>query len=228
MLKRSLILLSSVLSSPAFAGGFGLNAQSAESLGSAMAGAQAERGKVGAAYYNPASIVGIDGVEGSLTVFGVFVDSQYDTASATLLGVAPVAGATTEESVIGDGVFPDFAIAAPITDRITFGLSLNAPFGFDSSYADDSVLRYHGTASKVLSGALTSIIGIELTDQWAVAGGFRVQYMDVSLDGAIDAAGIAAASMIPGFVPGTDDMTFARVRNWTSGFSPRTTPKAMS
>jgi long-chain fatty acid transport protein len=208
MLSRSLVLSFSLLSSPAWASGFALNAQSAESLGSAMAGVQAERAKPSSAYYNPASIVGIDSVAGSLTVFGVIVDSGYDTANANLLGGIPASGGTAEQGVIGDGVFPDAAIAVRLNDKLFFGLSLNAPFGFSSSYSDGSVVRYQGTASKVTSGALTSIIGLEVNDQWAIAGGFRVQYTDISLDGAIDAAGIATAFMIPGFTPGTDDATF--------------------
>lgn len=208
MLRQSLTFLFATLSAPAFASGFALNAQNAETLGAAMAGAQAEEAKPSMAFYNPASIVGVDGVEASVSVFGVFVDSSYENASGTLLGAFPVSGLSADESAIGDGVFPDAAIAARVNDRVYVGLSLNTPFGFESTYADDSVIRYHGTESKVISGAATAILGLALTDQWSVAGGVRVQYMDVGLDGAIDAAGIAAASMIPGFVPGTDDVTF--------------------
>jgi len=210
MLRKSLVILLSfsMLSTPAWASGFALNAQSAETLGSAMAGAQAQRATPSAAAYNPASIVGIDDVAGSLTVFGVFVDSGYDTASGTLLGVAPVPGVSSGQSVIDDGVFPDASIAMRLSDRIFLGVTLSAPFGFGTAFEDDSVIRYHGTKSKVASGALTSILGFQLNDQWAIAGGFRVQYTDITLDGAIDAAGIAAASMIPGFTPGTDDAFF--------------------
>ncbi|MEO1243827.1 MAG: outer membrane protein transport protein [Pseudomonadota bacterium] len=209
MLRQSLTFLFATLSAPAFASGFALNAQNAETLGAAMAGAQAERGKPSMAYYNPAAIVGVDGVEASVSVFGVFVDSNYENATGALLGVAPVQGAAFGESAIGDGVFPDAAIAARLNDRLYFGVSFNTPFGFDSSYADDSVIRYHGTASKVVSISATPILGLALTDQWSIAGGVRIQYMDVSLDGAIDAAGIATASMIPGFTPGADDVFFS-------------------
>ncbi|MHA7873309.1 MAG: OmpP1/FadL family transporter, partial [Hyphococcus sp.] len=209
MLRCSLAVLLALTSSPAFASGFALNAQNAEALGSAMAGAQAERAKPSMAYYNPASIVGVDRLDGSLTVFGVFADSSYENASGTLLGTVPVQGLAADQSAIGDGVFPDGAIAARLSDRLYFGVSLNTPFGFESTYADNSAIRYHGTRSKVVSGALTSIVGLALTDHWSVAGGVRVQYMDVRLDGAIDAAGVAAASMISGFTPGTDDVFFS-------------------
>ncbi len=198
----------SVVASPAWAGGFGLNAQSAETLGYAMAGAQAMRASPGSAYYNPASIVGVDGVEGSLSIFGVFVDSGYETATAMLLGGVPASGTTSGEATIGDGVFPDGTIAAPLGDRFYIGLALNAPFGFSSAYDDTSVLRYHGTSSKVISASLTPILGFAINDDWSIAAGPRIQYMDVSFEGYIDAAGVAAGLMVPGFVPGTDDAFF--------------------
>jgi len=209
MLRQTLVCLFSLASAPALASGFALNAQNAEALGSAMAGAQAEQAKPSMAYYNPASIVGVDHLAGSVTVFGVFADSNYDNASGTLLGAFPVSGAASGEEAIGDGVFPDAAIAARLSDRLYFGVSFNAPFGFESTYDPSSVIRYHGTRSKVVSLSATPILGVALSDQWSVAGGVRVQYMDVKLDGVIDAAGVAAASMIPGFVPGTDDVSFA-------------------
>ena len=229
MLRQTLAFFLATISAPAFASGFALNAQNAETLGAAMAGAQAERAKPSMAYYNPASIVGVEGVEGSFSVFGVFVDSSYENSSGTLLGLAPVQGAAAGESAIGDGVFPDVAIAGRVNDRLYFGVSFNTPFGFDSSYADDSVIRYHGTVSKVVSVSATPILGVALTDQWSIAGGVRIQYMDVSLDGAIDAAGIATASMIPGFTPGTDDVFFSLDTNdfafgYVAGIQGQVTP----
>jgi long-chain fatty acid transport protein len=98
--------------------------------------------------------------------------------------------------------------AAKLSDRIYFAVSLNAPFGFSSSYADTSVLRYHGTSSKVVSASLTPIVGVAITENLSVAAGPRIQYMDVFLDGYADAAGIAAALTIPGFFPGTDDVFY--------------------
>ncbi len=229
MWRQSLAFLLASITGPAFASGFALNAQNAETLGAAMAGAQAARATPSMAYYNPASIVGVDGVEGSLSVFGVFVDSSFENASGTLLGLAPIQGNTAGESAIGDGVFPDAAIAMRLNDRLFFGVSLNAPFGFDSSYSDASVIRYHGTASEVVSISATPILGIALTDNWSVAGGVRIQYLDVSLDGAIDAAGIATASMISGFIPGTDDVLYSLDTNdvawgYVAGIQGQVTP----
>ena len=189
----------------AFAAGFDIRSQNAESMGSALAGAQAVRATPGNAFYNPASIVGVGGFESSTTVSGSVGFSSYDQASAELLGVFPVSGDNSGSGVIEGAVFPIGASALRINDRITIGGSINVPFGLSSNYDEQSVLRYHGTESKSKTLALTTIVGVELTDKWAVAAGLRIQYFDFSASGAIDAAGIATALTIPGFTPGTDD-----------------------
>ena len=200
--------LAAMTASPSLAASFALNTQSAESLGAATAGAQATRATPGNAYFNPASIVGVEGLEGSLSVVGVLIDSSYNDASGQLLGTVPVSGAPAGEAPLSDGVFPTGAIAAPINDRFYVGLAVYSPFGFGSSYADDSVIRYHGTESELLSLSFTPLIGVALNDDWSIAAGPRIQYANVTLAGAIDAAGAAAAASLPGFIPGTDDVFF--------------------
>lgn len=204
---------------PAAASGFALNTQSAEALGTATAGAQAAEATPANAYFNPASIAGVGGLEGSFSVIGVLNDSSYENAEGVLLGAVPVAGASAGEDVIGDGVFPTGAIAAKLNDRFFAGLALYAPFGFNSSYDDDSIARYHGTFSQVVSGSITPILGLSLAEGWSVAAGPRFQYIDVDIDGAIDAAGIAAALLMTASVPGTDDVFYElSAKDWGAGY----------
>lgn len=208
MKTQALASLLMFTSSPVMAGAFALNTQSAESLGAATAGAQAAEATPGNMYFNPASIVGVDGVEGSFSVVGVIMNSSYRDADGTLLGTVPVAGAASGEAALNDGVFPTGAIAAQLNDRFYVGLGFYAPYGFGSSYADDSVVRYHGTASELLSASLTPVLGFAINDDWSIAAGPRFQYADVTLRGAVDAAGIATAQSVSGFIPGTDDVFF--------------------
>jgi|GEM_PF-1163863 len=193
----------------AAAAGFDIRSQNAQSMGAAMAGAQAARATPGNAFYNPAAINGVAGFETSSTVSGSVGFSNYEGASATLLGFAPVQGQTTGDGVLQGAVFPVGASAFPVNDRITIGATVNVPFGLSSNYAEQSVLRYHGTESKSKTLALTTILGVELNDDWSVAGGLRIQYFDFSATAAIDAAGIATALTIPGFTPGADDAFIA-------------------
>ena len=190
---------------PAHAAGFDIRAQNAESMGAAMAGAQAAHATPGNAFYNPAAINGVGGFETSSTISGSVGFSDYEAASATLLGFVPVQGEATGDGVLKGAVFPVGAAAFPINDRITIGATVNVPFGLSSNYSEQSILRYHGTESKSKTVALTTILGGQINEDWSVAGGLRVQYFDFSASGAIDAAGIATALTIPGFTPGADD-----------------------
>ena len=211
--------LSALMCSTAAASGFALNTQSAESLGAATAGAQATRATPGNAYFNPAAIVGVSGIESSLSFVGVLNDTSFENASGMLFGTVPVSGADAGESVIGDAVFPTGATAVKINDRLFAALAVYAPFGFNTSYDDASVVRYHGTFSQVVSGSITPILGFAINDDWSIAAGPRFQYLDVDIRGAVDAAGIEAALLFTSAVPGTDDVYYDFTANdWGVGY----------
>ncbi len=203
--------LSAFTASPVLAAAFALNTQSAESLGAATAGAQAAEATPGNIYFNPAAMVGVDGVEGSISVIGVLNNSRYENAEGALFGTVPVAGAGAGDGPLDDGVFPTGAVAARLGDRLYAGLAVYIPYGFGSSYAPDSVIRYHGTESELVTASITPVIGVALTERWSIAAGPRIQYAEVTLEGVIDAGGIASAQSIPGAVPGTDDVPFSLV-----------------
>lgn len=205
---------------PAAGSGFALNTQSAEALGAATAGAQATPGTPGNAYFNPASIVGVEGFEISLSTILVLNDTSYENASGALFGTVPVAGDSAGEDVIGDGVFPTGAVATRLSDRLFAGLAVYAPYGFNTSYDDNSVARYHGTFSQVVSGSISPILGIDLGNGWSVAAGPRFQYLDIDIEGAIDAAGIESALLMTMTVPGTDDaFVDISANDWGVGYA---------
>ncbi len=192
----------------ASASAFALNTQSAESLGAATAGAQATPGAPGNAYFNPASIVGVEGLETSFSTVAVLNDTSYENGEGALFGTVPVSGDTSGEAVIGDGVFPAGAVATRLSERLFAGVAVYAPYGFNTSYEDTSNVRYHGTFSQVVSGSITPIVGVDLGGGWSVAAGPRFQYVSIDNEGAVDAAGIEAASLMTAAVPGTDDVFY--------------------
>lgn len=204
----------------AAASGFALNTQSAESLGAATAGAQAAQGTPGNAWFNPASIVGVEGLETSFSIVGVWNDTSYSNAEAALFGAIPVAGETSGDAVIGDGVFPTGAAAMKLSGRLFAGLAVYAPYGFNSEYNNASVARYHGTFSEVVSGTISPMIGVDFGNGWSIAAGPRFQYMTGKIRGANDAAGIAALALMAPVAPGTDDV-FYKIKgdDWGVGFA---------
>ncbi len=204
----------------AAASGFSLNTQSAESLGAATAGAQAARATPGNAYFNPAAIVGVEGVESSLSIVGAWNDTSYENAVGALFGTVPVAGDSAGDTVIGDGVFPTGATSFQLSDKIFAGIAIYAPFGFNTSYDDTSIARYHGTFSQVVSGSVSGLIGVEIAGGWSIAGGPRLQYVDIDLEGAIDAAGIESVLLMSMLIPGVDDAYVdVSANDWGVGYT---------
>ncbi|WP_425408437.1 OmpP1/FadL family transporter [Hyphococcus sp.] len=198
----------SITSGTVHASAFVLNTQSAKALGSATAGAQASKATPGNAYFNPASIVGVKNIESSFSIIGVIADTSYKDASGRLFGAVPVTGDTAGENVVDDAVFPSGAASVKLNDYLYAGLTAYAPVGFSTSYSDTSIIRYHGTLSKVVSGSISPILGIDLGGGWSIAGGPRLQYLDIEIDGAIDAAGIESALLMTATPPGAQDVFF--------------------
>ncbi|HNS85979.1 MAG TPA: outer membrane protein transport protein [Parvularculaceae bacterium] len=216
--------------SNALAGGFALEQHNARALGAAFAGAQARRADPGLAVYNPAAIAGVDGVDFSANASGIWSRSSYENAQGALFGVAPISGTSSARNYAGDALIPTLVVAAPLSERITIGLSVHSPFGLNSDFESDSVIRYQAQLSEAKTIAATPMIAIALTDDVVIAGGLRVQYFDLSVTAIIDAGGIAAANMVPGFAPGSSDLPAAFDGDdveigFTAGFQASLTPQ---
>lgn len=196
-----------VSATPALAGGFNLDHQNAAALGAAFAGAEAAPADAGYAAHNPATMTGIESGEVNATITGVFPSAKYSSADATLLGVAPVAGATSGDGVTSNAFVPNLSIAVPLTDRLTIGAVVNATFGLKTDFASDSVIRYQAQASELTVIEATPMAAFEVTPNLSVGAGLRIQHMDLSLTSVIDAGGVAAANLIPGFQPGGSDLS---------------------
>lgn len=201
------LLIASVVTTPALAGGFNLDHQNAAALGAAFAGAEAAPADAGYAAHNPAAMAGIGGAEINAAITGVFPSASYSNADATLLGFAPVAGANSGDGVISNAFVPNLSIAVPVTERLTIGVVANAPFGLKTDFTGDSVIRYQAQASELTVIEATPMAAFEVTPDLSVGAGLRIQHMDLSLTSVIDAGGVAAASLIPGFQPGGSDLS---------------------
>lgn len=209
----------SVFAAPALAGGFALEQQNAAALGAAYAGAQAESGDSGFIFYNPAALAQINGADASVSVTGLFADSRYRNAGGTLLGLAPTGGVAEDSGALVDVVLPSLSAGWRATDRIAFGLAINAPFGLHSHYADDSAIRYHALETNVKALSIAPTIAVAVNDSFSIGGSLRIQQLDFDASNAIDAAGILAANSIPGFIPGTDDaFVRAAAKDWAFGY----------
>jgi long-chain fatty acid transport protein len=199
-------LIALVLGGEALAAGFAVEHQNAQAMGAAYAGAEARRGDSGYAVYNPAALAGVERLEVSSNATILFGRTGYENASATLLGAFPAGGLSSDNGVLPVAFVAGSAIAAPVTDRLTLGLTLTTPFGLKSEYAAGSAVRYHAQNASLLTIAVSPTAAFELTDAVSIGASFKVQYMDLTASTVVDAGGVAFVSAVPGFLPGSSDL----------------------
>lgn len=192
--------------SEAAAGGFTLDQQNAAALGAAYAGAQATRGDVGFAAYNPAALSDIEGFQLSASVTGVFPNSTYENASGTLLGAFPLSGANSGDGIVQNAFVPNLSFGTRLNEKLSVGIVINAPFGLSTEYDPADAVRYHALDTDLKTITATPIAALKLTDQISLGGGIRIQYLDFDVSNAVDAAGILVANGTMGITPGTDDV----------------------
>lgn len=191
---------------PAMAGGFNLDHQNAAAVGAAFAGAEATRAETAFATYNPAAIDGAGRVSVAGALTGIFPDSGYSQAEATLLGASSVAGQTSDDATTEATAVPNFSLSVSPIEKLSLGLVVNTPFGLDTDYSRSSVARYQAQRSALLAVEVTPMAAYEFWPGFVAGVGVRVQYVDLSLSSIIDAGGIASANGVPGFAPGSSDL----------------------
>lgn len=208
VLRRSMVAASALAAAPcgALASGFAVEHQNAEAQGSAYAGAQAKGADAGFAAYNPAAIAGLSRAELSANATVLFGATGYENASATLLGAFPAAGLSEDNGVLPVAFVPASAIAFPVSERLSLGLTVTSPFGLRSEYDVASAARYYAQDADLLTIAVAPTAAYEITDRIAIGASLRIQYADLTVSQVVDAGGVAFLSMIPGFTPGSSDL----------------------
>lgn len=194
---------------PAFAAGFYIEGQDARAIGAALAGAQARRGDAGFAVYNPAGLAAIGKLDFTATASALIIDSVYRDASGVLLGAVPTPGESAGEGVLADAAVPSMAFGLRLSNRLAAGVLVNSPFGLKSTFGTNSVIRYHADLTELKTLAVTPVAAFEISPALSIGGGLRIQYADLSLTSAVDAAGIALASGLGAYAPGSDDVRVA-------------------
>jgi long-chain fatty acid transport protein len=165
------------------AAGFYLQEQSVRGVGRAYSGEVASQG-VDALWWNPAAIAR-SGREAYVGAHGVFVDSKVTNAGSTITypgGVTvPISGEPRAFNPIQDGVAPNFAIATPVGDRFALGLSVAAPFNFETDYRRNAWARYDALASRVTTADVQLTGAMRVTDWLDLGVGADAHYTDAKL-----------------------------------------------
>lgn len=183
----------------AHASGFQIRENSVRNLGRANSGT-AVSNDASVVSNNPAAMVNIDQATVRVDVTTIDLDAEFTGGGNTALPTPPAAPLNGGNGGDPGDFTPVPALAAvfPLSgalDKVTLGVSVDAPFGLATEYDPTWVGRYNAINSDVKTVDLNLSAAIAVTDRFSVGFGAIVQRADVTLSNAIDfGTAVCAAS----------------------------------
>ncbi|MBI1212176.1 MAG: hypothetical protein GC190_11985 [Alphaproteobacteria bacterium] len=184
--------------------GFALREYSLSAEGSAFAGASALSDEPGGLSYNAATSSGVGTWDMSMTA-GFIDPDTTGTFSVAETSFATPTGGDSQVREIQDAVEPGMQLRYRLSEQLTAGLSVTAPFGLGTKYRNDWAGRYYALESKLITVNAAPSLAYQVTPELTLAAGAQVEYATGTLSNAIDFGTIGAANSVPGAVPGTQD-----------------------
>ena len=182
------------------AAGFQLFEQSVSGLGTSFASTAAAE-DASTVWWNPAGMSYLPG--GNFTLGGHIIKptAEFENqGSRTLLPLPnglPMSGSNGGNAG-GIALLPNLYYTHGITDRLSLGIGVNAPFGSTTDYEDGWVGRYHALKSALTIININPSAAWKINDRFSIGGGLNLQYAKAELTSAIDfstacIAGVQAA-----------------------------------
>ena len=216
--NTALVIALLLSSTPAFAAGFGIREASGTATGNAFAGSAATSSDASFLAYNPASSSGVTSFDVSVTAMGIFTTSSARYSALTSAGT-PAGGLATPKDFVGGALMPALAARARLTDNLTAGLVVFAPWDLSTNYATNFAGRYYAEQSKLLTAYFQPTLAWEIVPGLTVSAGAQIEYAKGTLSNAVDVGTIGALQHVPGSVPGAmDAQAMFTATNWATGY----------
>ena len=177
----------------AFGAAFALQEQNASGLGHAYAGGAAAAEDVTTIFYNPAGLVRLQTtqavVAGNLICPSVKLhnDNSQPAFGQPLGGTGGDAGSCA--------VVPNLYLGVPFTDKWSFGIGVNVPFGLKTDYDSDWLGRFQAIKSKLDTVNINPVISWEPTKNLTLGGGVSWQRLKAELTNKVNYAGAFATGV---------------------------------
>ncbi|TZF89770.1 OmpP1/FadL family transporter [Cognatilysobacter lacus] len=183
----------------AHASGFQIRENSVKNLGRANSGTAVAKHDASVVSNNPAAMVNFDRSAVQVDMTDINLDASFTGGGTTAIGT-PLSG--------GNGGDPGSATLVPAIsavfplsgafDKVTVGVSVDAPFGLKTEYDPQWVGRYNAIKSDVKTVDLNLSSAIAVTDRFSIGAGLILQRADVTLTNAIDYGTAICTASVPG------------------------------
>ncbi len=170
------------LSGAALAGAFGIGTQSGSGTGNAYAAGAAGAEDAGSAWHNPASMAFLPaGKHVSVAGHLLRPSFKFRDEGSTIPGALGVGNG-------GDGgvwaAVPNAAFVMSLSNQLSFGLSVNSPFGLKTDYDAGWSGQRIALTSEILSVNINPALSYKVSPGVSLGFGLNVQYLEAELTNA--------------------------------------------
>lgn len=169
----------------ALANGYHFLHQSAEGLGAAYSTNAAAINDISSMFSNPSSIARFGGtrMSGSFTVDLPTSDFTNGYATAPFSdGTVEVPGATHDDQPIDNALGAASYATHQLTDDLTLGLAIGAPYAYISEYSDQAVSRYTATRTSLQAPNISPVVAWRMNDRLSFGAALNVQYYKAGIN----------------------------------------------
>ena len=183
-------------------GGFQVTELSPRLQGQRNAGAAASADTAATIHVNPAGLTYLPGQQAEIAAHVIIPKFDFDDSGSTNgIGGQPI-GDTHEDG--GEIAFvPNLYYSYQLSEQLTFGFGITAPYGLVTEYDKDWIGRYNAVKSDLLTLDFNPVLAYKINDQLSVGAGVSIQYIDVQLTNALDFGTIGFLLGAPGITPST-------------------------
>jgi long-chain fatty acid transport protein len=183
--------------------GFALQEQNASGLGHAYAGGAAAAEDVSTIFYNPAGLVRLKTMQLVVAANLICPSTKFQDSGSQHAFLQPLGG-TGGDAGSCAGV-PNLYFGVPFTDKWSFGIGVNVPFGLKTEYDSDWIGRFQAVESKVETYNVNPVLSWEPTPNWTVGAGVSFQRLNATLTRQVNYAAAFAqgvqSAVASGLVP---------------------------
>lgn len=178
-------------STASHAAAFQLLEGNASGLGNAYAGSAAVAEDASTVFFNPAGMTLLPGRNVAFSVDLVRPQAEFSNRGSTN---AFGQGAGGNGGDAGDwAAVPAGYMTWQLTDRVTAGLGIGAPFGLKTQYDSSWAGRFHAIKSEIKTVNINPSIAFKVNDVFSIGLGVNFQRIDADLTNAVNATAISGA-----------------------------------
>ena len=187
----------------AFGSAFALQEQNASGLGHAYAGGAAAAEDVSTIFYNPAGLVRLQSIQVVVAANLICPSARFDNHASQAATFQTLGG--TGGDAGSCAVVPNLYVGIPFTDKWSFGLGINVPYGLKTEYDPDWIGRFQAIESKLETMNVNPVLSWEPTPHLTVGAGVSWQKIKATLTQRVNYAGAfgqgVGAAVAGGLVP---------------------------